>query len=96
MKISYIENEIKKLELLKSVLEMDIQNDSHRIYRAYIETERLSETKKIIDRYGITQEDGNKFQVNDISKFILKEHKEVDEITRQIAIKILKKNKTKR
>ena len=96
MKLKQVEQQIKELEDVKKVLEMPIENQSHLIYRAYVETESLLKTKAIIDSNNIFQSNGNKFQVNDISQFIEEEHPEVDKSTRKLAIRLLKKHKTKR
>lgn len=96
MKLEKIEQKIQELEQIKSILLKPILNPSHLIFRTYIETESLLKTKKIIDKQNIIQDNGNKYQVNDISKFIESNRKDVDEATKRLAVKILKQHKTKR
>lgn len=96
MKIEQINKQIEELEAIRSILQAPIQNDSQLIFRTYIDTEHLAKTKKLIDSHNIVQENGNKYQVNDISKFIESDRADVDEATKRLAVKILKQHKTKR
>lgn len=96
MRIEQVEQQLKELEKIRCILLKPIANTSHLIFRTYIETESLLKTKKIIDKHNIIQENGNKYQVNDISRFIESNRQDVDEATKKLAIKLLKQHKTKR
>ncbi|WP_069998238.1 hypothetical protein [Cellulosilyticum sp. I15G10I2] len=96
MTLDDVEKSIAELERIKAILSRPIENSIHLIFRAYIETEALSKTKKIIDTYDIRQEDGNKYQVNDISELLASDTEQVDHETKVLAQVILKKNKTRR
>lgn len=75
---------------------MPIENQEHFIFRAYIETESLERTRKLITEANIKKDDGNKYQVNDISTFIYNGCQCVDKHTQEVARAILKRNRIKR
>lgn len=94
--VNDVENNISELQRIKAILLRPVKNGIHMIFKTYIATEKLSETKKIIDLHGFRQEDGNKYQVNDISELLASDREEVDQETKELAQVILKKNRTRR
>lgn len=96
MTIEDLTKEIEQINHLIEILKVPVKNDIHFIYKTYIETEQLAKTKKKIDEKGIVQENGNKYQINDISELISSNRTDVDEDTRKLAQKILNRNKIKR
>lgn len=96
MNVVDIDKEIDKLEAIKKILLSPAENNIDFIFKSYIETEALAKSKKLIDRMNIRQENGNKYQFNDIRRLIKSNHPAVSEETRELAQMILKKNKIRR
>ena len=96
MTLDEVRKQLKKLKKIQHVLQMPIENNQHFILRTYIETESLEKTRKLVTEKNIRKEDGNKYQVNDISAFIARGCESVDNDTQEIAKSILKRNSIKR
>lgn len=96
MTLSEINKQISELKKIRDILLIPIVNEQHFIFRAYIETESLERTRKLVTEANIRKEDGNKYQVNDISAFISKECACVDKDTQEVARTILRRNSIKR
>lgn len=96
MILSEVSEQIEKLKRTRDILLMPIANNEHFIFRAYIETESLERTRRLITEANIKKYDGNKYQVNDISAFIANECAHVDKSTQELARTILRRNSIKR
>ena len=96
MILSEVDEQIEKLKKIRDILLMPISNEEHFIFRAYIETESLERTRRMITEANIKKDDGNKYQVNDISAFISQKCACVDKDTQEVARTILRRNSIKR
>lgn len=96
MTLGEVNEQIEKLKKIRDTLLIPIASKEHFIFRSYIETESLERTRKLVTEANIKKDDGNKYQVNDISSFIAKECACVDPNTQEVARTILKRNSIKR